>query len=301
MDSVIERLSERKRTLLAVLRAERDAGPGFGGRHRAAQWLRHGSGSCVLLVHPIGGEVYCYTGLARRLRTDNGVLALAADELLDEQEQPDMTELAATYLERLADAGGRPGLVAGWSFGGVLGYEIARQLADAGRPCPLVLIDAFPTPEEHIGDVRPAADLLRDFIDDLLRSGGHDPATLAVQDDAWLRPPTEVFGLVGSWLRERGLGGVLDAEELAARFRVYAAATRALDGYRPGGYEHPVHLIRTASGPDPAPLWRDVVRGPLTVSTFDTDHYGLMRAPSVDRIAELVDELCGQDRGGVLA
>ena len=51
-------------------------------------------------------------------------------------------DLAARYIAAMETVDdGRPVFVAGYSFGGLVAHEIARQVRQAGRPAAVVLID----------------------------------------------------------------------------------------------------------------------------------------------------------------
>lgn len=92
-----------------------------------------GSGAPLFLVHPIGGSVLCYLDLVRRLPTGRPVYGLRAAGV-DPGTEPlaGVEALAASYLaavRRIQPEG--PYLLAGWSFGGYVAFEMARQLPAA--------------------------------------------------------------------------------------------------------------------------------------------------------------------------
>ena len=78
----------------------------------------------VFVFHPAGGSSSVYEPLSRRLARDVPVYGI-------ERLEGTLEERAAAYvedIERLSD--GRPVVLAGWSFGGALAYEVAHQLGD---------------------------------------------------------------------------------------------------------------------------------------------------------------------------
>src|SRR5256885_12219601 len=139
-DRRLAAFSGQRRALYEALRAEgqrtREAGP--------LELLRPGTGDPVILVHPIGGQVYGYADLIRELTTVRPVQAIAADRVLGGSTPPAFETLAAHYLDRIAEAGIRPAVFAGWSFGGVLAYQIAPQAAGRGTVCPPLPLDSRP-------------------------------------------------------------------------------------------------------------------------------------------------------------
>jgi thioesterase domain-containing protein len=96
-------------------------------------------------IHPAGGTVHCYADLARNLGMDQPFYAFQASGL-DENEEFDtqVEAMAARYIEsmRAVQAVG-PYRLGGWSLGGVIAYEMARQLKEAGEEVSLLaLLDA---------------------------------------------------------------------------------------------------------------------------------------------------------------
>lgn len=80
--------------------------------------------SPVFVFHPAGGSSSVYAPLARRL--DDNVPVYGVERL-----EGSLEERAAEYvkdIERIAD--GRKVVLAGWSFGGALAYEVAHQLGN---------------------------------------------------------------------------------------------------------------------------------------------------------------------------
>src|SRR5215475_15432749 len=156
-----ERLSPAKRALLARLRAGRSlpaeaagAGPGASGsgdedsnaalpvplrsvtqpgatQPGATQPGATGRRPPLVLVHPVGGALFCYARLVAGLTPGVLVLGFAADGV--DPGVPDrqlLPALAARYLRGLSAAGFEPACVlAGWSMGGLVAYEMARQTA----------------------------------------------------------------------------------------------------------------------------------------------------------------------------
>src|SRR5262249_4518962 len=131
--------------------------------------------------------------------------------------------------------------IVGWSFGGVLALETARQLqrlgADVGL---LVIIDAHASlcgrPD------RPTPSLYSDFVADLRRQLGQE--------------------------RDH-IGTLLDRE-----IRAYRAHYRALQLYRPQAYEGPALVMRTSQGTgpdqeDPLLGWKNWLRGETMSETID--------------------------------
>lgn len=86
--------------------------------------FRDGERTPVFCFHPAGGSSAVYAPLARRLHPDVPVYGV-------ERLEGSLQERAAEYVKDIAEiAGERKVVLAGWSFGGALAYEVAHQLGN---------------------------------------------------------------------------------------------------------------------------------------------------------------------------
>jgi len=111
----------------------------------------------IFFVHAVGGEVLCYSDLARELGPDQPFYGLQAGDLSHPDEaELSIEERAARYLAAVREVRPHgPYLLGGWSFGGFVAFEMAQQLVRAGESVPLVaMLDTRPP-----GSTRRAADL----------------------------------------------------------------------------------------------------------------------------------------------
>lgn len=118
-------------------------------------------------VHPMGGNVFCYAALSRALGNDQPFYAFQS------RRQPTMTGglegMAAHYcaeLQRVQRQG--PYFLGGWSMGGVVAFEMARQLSAAGhRIAHLTVVDAWAPIPSQIAMESDEASALFGFAGDL--------------------------------------------------------------------------------------------------------------------------------------
>jgi len=107
-------------------------------------------------VHPVGGQVLCYLDLVRHLAPDLPFYALQSPpDLVPQPAAPppgpaSIEGMAARYLSEVRRVQPRgPYRLGGWSLGGVIAFEMARQLAAEGeRVSFLALIDSLPPAPE---------------------------------------------------------------------------------------------------------------------------------------------------------
>ena len=201
----------------------------------------------LFLPHPAGGTVFCYRELAAALPPGRPVYGLAASDV---DPGGTVSELADRYLPLItALVPGGPYHLAGWSFGGLVAFELAHRLSTTG-PVTLAMIDTgFPAGE-------PPADARAWFEEDLRRTNG-----VTTDDHA-----------------------VLDR-----RFAIYRANLAAHAGYRPRPYRGPVLSVHSQDSPEAADAWRHLADPAThSAVTLAADHYALMRPPHVATVARLL-------------
>ena len=95
----------------------------------------------LFCVHGGGGHVLAYSELAKALSNDQPVYGLASPELDGAQRAMTVDELARLYNSeiRRVQAHG-PYRICGYSFGGVIALEMARQLIAEGEEVPVLVI-----------------------------------------------------------------------------------------------------------------------------------------------------------------
>ncbi|MBD3557665.1 hypothetical protein H6S82_02145, partial [Planktothrix sp. FACHB-1355] len=102
----------------------------------------------LILVHPATGSVWSYIELAERLEERYAVYAIQSKNLIQENtaESARIEEMAAQYITELEGFDGNPALnISGWSLGGLIAFEMVRQLEKSGRGIEkLIMIDTMP-------------------------------------------------------------------------------------------------------------------------------------------------------------
>jgi amino acid adenylation domain-containing protein len=124
--------------LASILRRE----IGFVSESALVAVQPNGSKPPFFCVHPAGGNVICYTDLARRLGPDQPFFGLQDPGLARESGSLTSVEAMAThYIEALrAVQPGGPYLIGGWSFGALVALEMAQQLREKGEEIALLAV-----------------------------------------------------------------------------------------------------------------------------------------------------------------
>ncbi|MBW4644832.1 MAG: amino acid adenylation domain-containing protein [Goleter apudmare HA4340-LM2] len=93
-------------------------------------------------IHPAGGQVLCYSSLARYLGTDQPFYGLQAQGFYNDAEPLTTVEaMASLYVQAIRTFKPQgPYQIGGWSFGGVVAYEVAQQLHKQGQQVSLLAI-----------------------------------------------------------------------------------------------------------------------------------------------------------------
>lgn len=257
----------------------------------------HGTRLPFFSAHPAGGTTGVYQQLASLLGTDQPFYGLERFE-----DAPSVEERCARYVEHLRQAQPEgPFRLGGWSFGGVLAYETARQLVAAGRDVEMVvLFDAgVPRPVEDEADT--LAKRFSAFVEYLNTTYGLD-LVLPYDELAGLSEEAQ-FALVME--RAAPLIEILPPAVLHHQLTSHQD-TRSLEAYRPQPYDGRVVLYRA---PDPTPWGLDVGEryaldetngfGELCsnleiVWIPQTHHLNLLDPPGVEAIAaHLGEQLAG--------
>jgi thioesterase domain-containing protein len=271
------------------------------GRQEAAHELplvalqSRGSRPPLFCLHPAGGGVLCYMDLAYHLGADQPVYGLQAPGWGDEREVLDSVEaMARCYvaaMRRLRPQG--PYSLVGWSFGGFVAYEMARQLRLAGEEVAhLSLLDTavgVDGPREEADEAQILGEILDGVLPlsvaELRRLGGLD-AQLG-----------HVFALAG---KQGLLPADFDPRQARRLVEVYRASHRAALGFNPGTFPGRLTLFRAeeAAGPlaelgrhDPTYGWGRLA-AEVEVRVVPGRHETLIRRPWVESLAaELIGAL----------
>lgn len=104
----------------------------------------NGSKQPLFLMHPIGGNVFCYGKLSRYLGKEQPFYAIQSPGL-DGQKKPlaRIDYMADQYISSIQSVQNKgPYLLGGWSMGGMVAFEMAQKLKEKGEKVSLLaLID----------------------------------------------------------------------------------------------------------------------------------------------------------------
>jgi amino acid adenylation domain-containing protein len=260
------------------------------GPRRSSQvvTLRPGpSGRSLYLMHPLGGELICYRELARASRAPARLLGIGwtGDP---PQAGSSLAQIASAHVEQLRTIQpDGPYMLAGWSFGGVLAYEMAQQLTAAGGEVSFLgLLDANPVIDPITG-LPIAQTPFLGLLDDVLRRLD-DPAAAGA----------EVAELTSSQTWVQLMGAPIASGASSAYLRTVLATARACmeaaTRYQPGPYPGPVWCFQAAQAGAAhqerlAAAIRRLCTGSCDVISVPGNHWGFIRSEHVGKAAMELD------------
>lgn len=264
--------------------------------------LSSGRGRPIFWLHPSGGDVLCYLELARRLESDRPMIGLADPGLSGHEVPPTIRALVELYVRAIVEEQPEgPYTLGGWSMGGTVAHEVARELRRTGREVDLVIMLDANSPERIIRLTGVGAERVR------LRHFRSIEAYLGLdlgdRDDADdLKAALADAGVLGS------------DDVLAERIGVFERHLIALGEHHAGVLEDtPVLLLRAAEKSprnggegmgvddiDDADLgWGPWITGAFEVHDVPAHHYSILRDPALERVAPVVDAALRVHGGGV--
>ncbi|MBV9790840.1 MAG: amino acid adenylation domain-containing protein, partial [Chloroflexi bacterium] len=255
-----------------------------------------GERSPFFAIHPGGGTVFCYADLARALGPDQPFYGIQARGL-EAGQTPHSTvvAMATEYLAAIQTVQPHgPYQLGGWSFGGLVAFEIARQLREQGEEVSLLaLIDSFAptTGEPALGGAALAAAFARDLGGLFGKPLAITPAELELLTD-----DQRLSYVLAEAQRQQVLPPDIDLDQLRRLANVFYANLAMLHTYTPAPTTVPIALLevdRRAQTGSENPLaegWRTLTPN-VESQTVAGTHYTLLRSPQVQAVAEWLGRL----------
>jgi amino acid adenylation domain-containing protein len=276
-------------------------------RHLVAIQPR-GSRTPFFCVHPGHGSVYNYLRLSRYLGFDQPFYGLQALDLdHDGDAYVSVEELATRYLAELTEKQPQgPYLLGGWSFGGLVAFEMAQRLIRRGEEVHLSFFDVrTPTANARLASLDP--ELMQAY---LVLEHAKMMAGATVKDLALT--PHDLLGQsideqIDRVIRELGLESALPAELDLAMLRRYfqlrLARFAAIKNYRPRVYPGRITLFRATdvytdtvldeaarifaeAAQNPTYGWEELSTEPIDLRFVPGDHESIVYEPHVQVLAE---------------
>lgn len=227
----------------------------------------------LFLLHPIGGEVTCYGPLADQMPSEFAVYGLRACDLKNYTTVDEMVGRYVEAIESVQPSG--PYHIAGWSFGGVLAYEIAGFLSsNDDEEAFTALLDSYPY----------------DFIEEAEKNTQTDNLiALFSRDIIGLIDPVETlktkqldsFDMLAEYLKSNNATASVSAANLQAMFDIFVRNHSAFKNHSVSVQELRLSMFFTQNDyAEPAARYWQRLAGvstPQNVYSLPGDHYSFLQ------------------------
>ncbi|MUG96484.1 amino acid adenylation domain-containing protein [Scytonema sp. UIC 10036] len=247
-------------------------------------------------IHGAGGNISPYFNISRRLGKDYPFYALE-DRL--EQDRPEIVsveETAARYLQEIRKVQPNgPYLLGGHCYGGVLAFEMARQLHNQGNTVGLlVVIDAI-LPETI---VEPTEDddakfLLR--IAESIKTENDVDFSVPFEELRDL-PLTEQLNLINK--KANFIFSDAEIQDFLSYYKLFKLHVQAMRNYIPQVYPLPITIFRASeeiihdfdnpewSSSDPLLGWGKCSSQPIQTVDIPGDHFSILVEPHIQDLTK---------------
>jgi thioesterase domain-containing protein len=263
---------------------------GEGERSSLVAIQETGSNPPFFCVHGIGGDVISFRDLANHLGSDQPFFGLRAGSA--DARRMSVEAMAAYYvdeMQRLQPEG--PYLLGGYSFGGTVAFEMARQLAEQGKAVGLLAL--FDTYGPGYPKLLPVRRRLLSHWRAFLRAGPSEKVSR-------LRERISINAVrISKSIRRFSYRHLMPADGLTRNIKY--AHQQALWNYVPKSYAGKLDLFRAINQKDIWHHdlflgWEGLAAGGVQVHNIPGDHITLIAEPNVRILAESLRESLNRAR-----
>jgi thioesterase domain-containing protein len=239
-------------------------------------------------VHAVGGNVMSYVDLARHLGTDQPFYGLQSRGLSG-QNAPHrrIEDMASHYIDEIRTIQPEgPYLLGGWSMGGTVAFEMARQLSAQGEDVTMLALIDSTARFDSVAYEEDNLTLLTHFAGDM--GVPISQLELSLTELLHMDPEQQLSFL----LSEAKTAGLVPVEigftEIENLFNVFKANLNAVRSYKPQRSSTPITLFRAGDNEsdDFSKGWERFAGAGLEVHSVPGDHYSILREPNVGLLAQ---------------
>jgi len=232
------------------------------------------TGPALICIHPVSGSIWCYKELAAVLSGKVTVYAIQSPAFTNESLTiPTIEAISASYLEAIQGLGISEGFqLMGWSIGGLIAYEIARQLQFRTFPLQrLIFMDTYAPGSKVYSQATANTDLNKQMF----------------------LKEVSLYNSKAYSLKPHSLDNYAENEEtIANHFYVYLHYMEAASRYRPNPmkFRFPITLFLASRQNRPEGTaedlgWSNVSDVLPICKIINGDHYFILDRVSANRIA----------------
>lgn len=249
--------------------------------------------SPLFMVHPAIGYVFVYRALAKHLKTEQPIYGIQAYGT-DGQSTPlsQVEEMARQYLYHLkARQSKGPYFIGGFSFGGAVAYEIARQLTQQKEEIALLTLIDTPASghlpkidiDNHleIANINDNANIMIGYLSEIGKNIHISLAELRKMDEhsQW------------KWFMEKIQVGNIELRQAHNFLDLFRANVQALSTYRPQPWKGKAIFFRAMEqkNTDTQPreeVWKSLIQGGMELYFIPGNHLTMNEEPNVQHLAQ---------------
>ncbi|MGK7926524.1 MAG: amino acid adenylation domain-containing protein [Spirulina sp.] len=247
----------------------------------------------LFFIHPVGGTVSYYVPLAHQLGLNQPFYGLQSVGFNGEVSPPDsipaMASLYIEHLQRIQPQG--PYQLGGWSMGGLIAFEMARQLRSAGQEAiGLFIVDVgcSQTKSRFLPDTTREIVLFVQILSDNI--GRQSPLSEGqLQETMPEKQMDYVFELART---HQLIPREMDFQQFYRLFRVFQTNLRAIATYIPQPYSGSLVLFKATTQADYLKTlgstygWDRFVSGKITTHSVEGDHLSIVRNPQLAQLMQ---------------
>jgi len=246
----------------------------------------------IFLVHPVGGTVYFYRDLAGAMGEEYPVYGIqAAGVERDEEPLNRVESMAARYIREMCTIQARgPYHLGGSSFGGMVAFEMARQLQTRGEETALLFMIDTPGGNYMPEKLRDEVEILEYFFSqwqkDMSISAGQIREMSQEELVRFIRENS-------TRAHQENQSPEAIQEQLNRLVRVFKANSQAMFDYVPREYPGKLVFFRAARhiAPyvrSPELCWVPLAIKGIDIHTVPGDHITMNDPPNVDAVARVL-------------
>ena len=252
----------------------------------------------IFCIHPVGGSILCYRDIAHELganRTIYGIQNLDSDGSVAEAT---IETISNSYIERILSIQPHDSIhLLGWSLGGIIAYEMVRQMSARGIKIGKVLIvDSYPSPLlTSVGKNIPTADtpqFWHAFLENIL-GPGHQ---LKMDHAFWQAP---CLDKLCTFLDDNAnlFNESVSQEVIERSYPAFRKNYIAWHKYVPNPVNFDLRLIKAAKNDVSNEIyysyWNKLSYERSEMVVLDADHHSLLRYPVLRQLVTIADDMFG--------
>jgi len=240
----------------------------------------------LFMVHPIGGHVFSYQTLTRYLKTQQAIYGIQAQGITGQSTLlSQVTDMAERYIQHVRKHQPKgPYFLGGFSFGGVVAYEMAQQFTQQGEEIALLTLIDTPEPGHRPTiDIHDDSEMIVAYLLEIGKNIHISVAELRKMDESsrW------------KWFSEKIAGDRQFFEQTQAHLLLglFRANVQAFSSYRPQPWKGKAIFFRAMEqdSTDVQPrekFWESLIQGGMELYSIPGNHITMNEEPNVQHLAQ---------------